>query len=166
VVQPRDRTHDVDDGIHGADLVELDRIGRDAVRRPLGFGEPREHRQRLVAHAGLETTTGHQVTHFGVGSVRVVVMVTGVVIVCAVDVELRGRDTAPFDAFAGQRHTPQPDRLYRRFDGTEWYTEVEQRADGHVATDAGERIEVRNAHGVETSVERCAPRGPVVLLYG
>jgi hypothetical protein len=83
-----------------------------------------------------------------------------------VDAELGGGDAAPFDPLAGQCHVPKPDRLYGRLDGTQWYTEVEQRADRHVTADTGERIEVRDAHGIETSVERCATRGPMVLLYG
>jgi len=57
----------------------------------------------------------------------------------------------------------RPERLDRVADVRERQTEMEQRADGHVAADAGERIEHGDPH-VATRNSDCAPDGAVVGL--
>ena len=49
-----DRAGDVDDGIHGSDVVEVDLVARRAVGARLGLGQPREDPRGLRADRGGE----------------------------------------------------------------------------------------------------------------
>src|SRR5262245_60964289 len=75
------------------------------------------------------------------------------------DVELRRGDAGARDRLRGDLDVAQPERLDRLADARERKSEMEQRADRHVAADAGEGIEDRDPHIVTSKFRLHTGRG-------
>ncbi len=131
---------DVDDGVDGADLVELDIVGIDAVDRALGLGERVEHRLGTAAHA------------FGqVGAAEQLANVTGGPVLVAVpgsfddDVRPRRRHAAALHTLERQRVAVDAEPGEGGEHGLAVGAGVDEGAEQHVAGDAGAALRVGDA---------------------
>jgi DnaK suppressor protein len=151
VVEPEAGADDVDDRVERAHLVELDVVGRDAVDAALGLGEPREDRECVGAHPIRQPAPLEERTNVAIRPMRVVVvmrMPTRLVGMLSVHahVEFRRADSRPRDALSVDRDAVEAERGDRVAHAREREAEIEQRAHGHVAAHAGERVEICDLH--------------------
>ncbi len=151
VREPERGPDDVDEGIERPDLVEGDVVGRDPVHTALGLGEPGEDREGAGAHRGLEAARAEPVANLGIRPMRDMMMRrmrAGLVGMRAVhpDVELRRGDARALDPLGRDRDAVEREACNGIPHGIERHAGVDQRADGHVATDAGKCIQKSDAH--------------------
>ena len=151
---------DVDDGVDGADLVELHVPGIDTVDGSFGGGEGVEHRLRPVADEVGQVGGLEQLADLPRRAVRVVVVVVDD------DVGPRGRHAAALHPLEGQRvavDTQTTERLVHRAGVG---AGVDEGAEEHVAGDAGAALHVgdsRRAHVALRSIRATAHAAPKPL---
>jgi hypothetical protein len=149
VLEPGDHTHDVGQRVEGADLVEVDVLGADAVHPALGDGQPLEDDERAVPHGRRERGTGEQRAD----------VVPGAVLVAGrrVHVHPGGPEPVPGDLLDRQPHRLDRQRRHRRGQHVQRHAGVDQGTEQHVA--AGPRREIQPAdHGV------IMPGGDIAIL--
>jgi hypothetical protein len=123
------------------------------VDAPFGRGEHREDRERAVANHRLERAGGEEVADLAIRSMHVpagTMVRARIVWMLAVhaDVELRCGDPGSLDPFGRDGDAVEVETCDGIPHGVERHTGVEQRADGHVAADAGKCIEKSYSHDV------------------
>jgi hypothetical protein len=141
---------DVDDRVHRPDLVKGHRLGGDAVHSPLGLGETALAIFGRLLHPRRELAPLDHPPDVTVGAVAVGVLVRVRLLVPVVgvehDVELHRRDRVHQPRRGAQRVAVYRQRRQLLAQVFEIQSERQQGADGHVAADAGEGIEVERAH--------------------
>src|SRR4029079_11402747 len=146
--------------VEGTDLVELD-VGRvDPVDLTLGRGEGVEDPLRGGPHGAGEVGGGQQLGDHPGRAVRVVVVVVVAVVVRGLgdDVGPRGRDAAALDPFERHRPAVDPEPAEGGTHGLDIGAGIDQRAEEHVAGDAGRRVDVGDAgHGNILAAAQAAP---------
>jgi len=142
------RPHHVHDRVERSHLVELDRVGGDAMHAPLGLGQACEDGERALLHRRGQAAPGEQVADLRPGAVPVVVRGRPLVRALAVHarVELGRRDARARHALDRDLDTGERERRDRLAQRRERQAEVEQRAHRHVAADARERVQVGDPH--------------------
>ena len=131
-------THHIDDGIDPAHLVEVDLIGRSAVEATLGGGEGPEHGQSPRLHSGRKLGVGHQALDVGRGANHRRLLDP--------HVDLGSTDSAPQHRLHLQRPPRQAQPPQDGCHLLDRRASVDQRAQGHVAGDAGEAVEPGRGH--------------------
>jgi hypothetical protein len=139
-VQPGAGADDIDDGVDGADLVEVNLVDWSAVRLRLGFGESNEDRERRIPDGRVERGVLEQRAD-GAPIPRWLIIAAFDADPSALDCTTASgfrRDADAFDAKVGDR----------RFNRAQWHAGIYQRAQHHVTACAGEWIENCNSrHG-------------------
>ncbi len=132
------RADDVDDRVHGADLVEVHLIERHLVDLRLRLAEPAEDPPRQRAHRRLEVRVLD-----GPSSDRSIEKVRSGWFALDVDVSnVIATNAAPGGQCPRWRWKPSiGSACDRALDDQERHAEVEERRDRHVARDAAERVE-------------------------
>ena len=149
-VEADDGADDIEDGVGGADFVELDLVDGGAVDVGFGFGEAAEDLAGFLFDPGLQVGGGDAGVDVGVGVV--VVAAAGL----DVEVDEAGLDEAALDAFVaefpGGRSSLRSSA--RRLGLVE--AGVEQGAEDHVAAGAGLAVEVGGGHAEARRAMRVA----------
>src|SRR5262249_9983743 len=150
---------DVDDRVERSDLVELDPLRGDTVHAPLRLGEPGEDGERIRTDGFGKGASLQQPADVRPGAVSVVVRVGTVLRMLAVhtDVELRRRDSRARDLLGRGLDRAETERRDRVTERGERQPEVDEGADGHVAADPGERVEVSDSHRSDFRLRGLAP---------
>ena len=81
--RPLHRVHDaddVDDGVEGADLVQMDFLDGHRMNRRLRLAEPLEHRLRALASGRRQARVIDQMEDLGQTPVRVVMLIPNVLV--------------------------------------------------------------------------------------
>jgi hypothetical protein len=143
-------------------LVEVDVVHGHAVHRRLGVRERAEDQERAIPHGGREAARRDLLADRPPRPMPMRVRPgPGIARDFAThpNVELRGRNAhAKSTPDVERHHVVQPERTHRVPKRRRIQSEVEQRADRHVAAHAGERVEIRHLHRrmlVATPVMRC-----------
>ena len=146
---------DIDDGVEAADLVEVDLLGRPAVEASLGLGEGGEDGEGAAADAIGEPGLLDQGRDVG-GRAHDRRLV-------GVDVGLGRADAAAEHGLRLEAPAVHGEALDHGADLVDVGARVDERAEGHVAGDAGEAVEPGEpGHGMSPEVGRSAvPRSAV-----
>ena len=161
------RADDVDDGVEGAHLVQVDLLHRHLMNRRLGFPEPLKHRLRLIAPFRRQRRAVDHREDLWQMTMRVRLRgrvqgswfrVQGPL----VDAELGRRDAGAENLLGAQFDIAERQAAQRALQVIERQAGVEQRAERHVARDPRKTVEVQNpAHGYSVSLMlqyRASPR--------
>ena len=135
------RARHIHDGVHRADVVELDRLPRRAVHPRLGIGQPREDARGLGLDVAVElapTKDGQDVDQPAMG-------VMGALVDLHLDLE--GAEVALHDVATGQRPAGQAELGQLALQGLERGAGIDERGHDHVARGAARAVEVGEPHG-------------------
>jgi hypothetical protein len=125
---------DVDDGIDRADFVKMDLLDGQVVDFGFGFGEAGEDFAGAFGGAGRELRFFNAIQN---DRKPAVVMAFG-----GRDMHVRGENLAALHFFRGDGPAFETKFAQLGFDGAQIGAGVDQRAEDHVAADAGEAIEI------------------------
>ena len=143
-IQRHAGAHDIGDGIHRADFVEVNFFDRHAVDAGFGVAQAAKHIRRILFGAiGERSLVDHRQDVF---QMAVAVAVT-IAFLGRNHTEFRGGDAAA----AGLLHFKLRagiQALQRVDQGPGGCARVQQRADRHVPADAGKRVEVSDSHSL------------------
>jgi hypothetical protein len=138
-------TDEIDDGVHGAHLVEVDGLDRDAVELGFGLGDTPEHGQGGIAHFRGEGGFFEEIMDFRPVAAVMVAMVVMMVVVPGFFHEEAGAGQAATDGALGLE-----DDFFRKVEGGdgllkegEGYAQIEESGAKHVTADAGRAAEVK-----------------------
>ncbi len=130
---------DVDDGVEGADFMEVDLLDRHVVNRGLGFRQALEQCLRAIASGRRQCRLVDQLEDPGEVPMR---MRIGPAVFA--DDKLRRRDPRPEHALRADLVAGDGEASERGLQPVERQAGVEQRAEHHVARDAGEAVEIQD----------------------
>jgi len=132
--------HDVDDGVHSADIVQMDLVGRHAMHIRLGFDQALENSVCLLGDTGGEIAALQYFSEVSEAAVRMTLLIDD-------DVHLLGSQSAPpyssvLDTEAVEGQARKVLAQIVDVDPT-----THQGSQDHVAGNAGKAVEVGGAHG-------------------
>jgi len=130
--------NDVNNGVNGADFVEMNFFDGDIVDFSFGLAEAAEDFAGVFGGARSERCA---VDHFQ--DVRKMAMMMRV---ASFDVNFCGGNGFAFDAFGGDGPAVEMELAQLGFEGGEFEAGVDEGAENHVAADAGETVEVSEFH--------------------
>ena len=125
---------DVDDGVEGAHLVEVDLVRWDAMETPFDLGERREHRQRSALDPWRERAAGENLTQLGERARMVHIL-------RSVDRGAGRPQASALHRLGPQLPAGQTETVEDGPNLIDWGAGIEQCAQRHVAGDAGEAVE-------------------------
>jgi len=136
---------EIDDGVHGTHLVEVDRLNGDAVKLGFGLGDPLEHAMGGVAHLRGEFGFFQKITDFRpVAAVMVIMVVMMMVVVAEFLDEKAGAGQTTADGALGLKRD-----LFRQVKASnsflkegEGHARIEEGGTEHVAADPGWAVEM------------------------
>ena len=139
VIQAEARAHDVADGIHRADLVKVNLLDRGRVHLaiPTGPGGGNTASEFAFTRSGKRRVADHLLD---------VMQVPMRFRIGAVDIELAGGDALAASCVSNRNVAPVPSDDSASLRRVEVRSGVEQSADGHVAADSGECVDVAESH--------------------
>jgi hypothetical protein len=151
-LEAEDRADDVDDRVERAHLVQVDLLDRRGVDRGLGLGETMEQALRALLSPGRQR--GSIDRPFDLGErmmVPVIVPVRGRIVMVMrvrggllrVDAELRCGHAGTEHTFARHVSAINREAAERPSQLVDRQSEVEQRADRHIARGAGEAVQIQ-----------------------
>jgi len=135
VLEPDDRTDNVHQGVHRADLVEVDPVGGSAVDLRFDLGQPMEDGQALLLNYRGEGRAIDDAADVRKVAGRLFFLIQD-------DMDLCGRDARPPYLLARERITGEVKLRELRAQNLKGKPCVHEGAQGHVAGDAGKTVEV------------------------
>jgi hypothetical protein len=146
-----DGSHDVEDRIDRADLVQVDFLGGHSVDLPLGARDRAERFVRPSLHA---------LRHRGLGDQRADLADAATVRLRRnLEVHLDAGDVAAAHVPDLDADTVEPEARRKRAQPVRLETAGDERAERHVAGDAAERVEDRDGHVDSVGGSRGVSRG-------
>ena len=149
VMQTEARAHHIHDRVHRADFVEMHLVRRRAMHLRLGLRQAREDPQGRLRHGGRQPGSHDDLRHLFQAAVMMRMLYF--------DHDVRAGDMLLADLARGERVAVEGQLRELIAKYVERQAGVHQRAEQHVAGDAGETIEITDhqIHSVRASALPC-----------